>query len=293
MSWGDAREGRIEWQPGRGKGVAPTLVVSGAVALNAEPPVYVDEARNVIGPVQLGLPPRLACQFLAAPSIPRAQLEEVSRRLSQRLPELHHGLLPVPPAAAVLIDEDPRPVLRLKLGHVGASYYYYRNKNEQSGPAGVASLGFRYGGFGIDPSQRASRLELFQGGQVYAIVRRQPKERQARKRLADAGLIEARSLLPMLDYRHAMDFTLRDQHGWFDFLALHAEQLRSEDSRSWSTTIFRSGWRSRRAILTLSSSPVASTGSNCHSASRSKASGAILRRCWPRWFRRPASAPNR
>ncbi|WP_369724358.1 SNF2-related protein [Bradyrhizobium sp. LLZ17] len=228
LSWGDAREGRIEWQPGRGKGVAPTLVVSGAVALNAEPPVYVDEARNVIGPVQLGLPPRLACQFLAAPSIPRAQLEEVSRRLSQRLPELHHGLLPVPPAAAVLIDEDPRPVLRLKLGHVGASYYYYRNKNEQSGPAGVASLGFRYGGFGIDPSQRASRLELFQGGQVYAIVRRQPKERQARKRLADAGLIEARSLLPMLDYRHAMDFTLRDQHGWFDFLALHAEQLRSE-----------------------------------------------------------------
>ncbi len=186
------------------------------------------EARSVIGPVQLGLPPRLACQFLAAPSIPRAQLEEVSRRLSQRLPELHHGLLPVPPAAAVLIDEDPRPVLRLKLGHVGASYYYYRNKNEQSGPAGVASLGFRYGGFDIDPSQRASRLELFQGGQVYAIARRQPKERQARKRLADAGLIEARSVLPMLDYRHAMDFTLRDQHGWFDFLALHAEQLRSE-----------------------------------------------------------------
>lgn len=228
LGWGEAREGRIEWQPGAGRGVAPHLIVPGAVALNAEPPVYVDEANGVIGPVQLGLPPRLACQFLAAPAIPRAQLEEVSRRLSQRLPELHHGLLPVPPAAAVLIDEDPRPVLRLKLGHVGAGYYYYRNKSEQSGPAGVASLGFRYGGFDIDPTQRANRLELFQGGQVYAIARRQAKERQARKRLADAGLVDARSAFPMLEYRHATDLTLSDQRNWFDFLALHAERLRSE-----------------------------------------------------------------
>lgn len=228
LSWGEAREGRIEWKPGTGRGVVPHLVVSGAVALNAEPPVYVEEANGVIGLVQLGLPPRLACRFLAAPSIPRAKLEEVSRRLSQRLPELHHGLLPVPPATAVLIDEDPRPVLRLKLGHVGPSYYYYRNKSEHTGPAAVASLGFRYGAFDIDPSQRANRLELFQGGQVYAIARRQGKEKQARKRLSDTGLAVARSAFPMLDYRHAMDLTLSDQRGWFDFLARHAEQLRSE-----------------------------------------------------------------
>lgn len=228
LSWGEAREGRIEWKPGTGRGVVPHLVVSGAVALNAEPPVYVEEANGVIGLVQLGLPPRLACQFLAAPSIPRAKLEEVSRRLSQRLPELHHGLLPVPPATAVLIDEDPRPVLRLKLGHVGPSYYYYRNKSEHTGPTAVASLGFRYGAFDIDPSQRANRLELFQGGQVYAIARRQGKEKQARKRLSDTGLADARSAFPMLDYRHAMDLTLSDQREWFDFLARHAEQLRSE-----------------------------------------------------------------
>ncbi|MGT2436069.1 DEAD/DEAH box helicase [Bradyrhizobium betae] len=227
LSWGEPREGRIEWRPGRGRGVAPTLIVSDAFALNAEPPVYVDEASSVIGVVQLGLPPRLACQFLAAPSIPRAQLEEVSRRLGQRLPELYHGILPVPPAAAVLIDEDPRPVLQLKLGRV-ASYYHYYKKNEQVGPAGVASLGFRYGGLDIDPTQRASRLELFQGGQVYAIARRLPKERLARKRLVEAGFAEARSVLSYLDHRHVMDLTQRDQRGWFDFLALHAEQLRAE-----------------------------------------------------------------
>ena len=228
LTWGEAREGRIEWQPGAARGVAPHLVVPGGIGLNAEPPVYVDEANGVIGPVQLDLPPRLACQFLAAPSIPRAQLEEVSRRLSQRLPELHHGLLPVPPAAAVPVDEDPRPVLRLKLGRVDTSYYYYRTNSEQPGPIGVASLGFRYGGFDIDPSQRGSPLELVQGGRVYSIMRRPAKEKQARKRLAEAGLAMARSAFPVLDYRHAADFTLTDQRGWFDFLALHAEQLRSE-----------------------------------------------------------------
>lgn len=228
LSWGEAREGQIEWRPGAGRGLAPHLVVPGAVGLNAEPPVYVDEANGVIGPVQLGLPPRLACQFLSAPSIPRAQLEEVSRRLGQKLPELHHGLLPVPPAAAVPVDEDPRPVLRLKVGDVGRSYYYYHTKSEPPGPIGVASLGFRYGGFDIDPTQRAARQELFQGGHVYAIARRLAKEKQARKRLADTGLVDARSAVPMLDFRHAMDLTLKDQRAWFDFLAWHAGQLRSE-----------------------------------------------------------------
>ena len=228
LSWGEARQGRIEWHPGAGRAVSPGLVVPGGIGLNAEPPVYVDEANGVIGPVELDLPPRLACQFLSAPSIPRVQLEEVSRRLSQKLPELHHGLLPVPPEAAVPVDEDPRPVLRLKRGHLGASYYYYQSKNEVPGPVGVASLGFRYGGFDIDPGQRGSPLELIQGGRVYAITRRPGKEKQARKRLAETGLVTARSVLPSLDYRHVADHTLSEQRDWFDFLAVHAAALRSE-----------------------------------------------------------------
>lgn len=155
-------------------------------------------------------------------------MQEVSRRLGQKLPELHHGLLPAPPTVAVQIEEDPLPVLRLRRGHVNASYYYYRGRDDERGPAAVASLGFRYGGFDIDPTQRASRVELFQAGKLFAITRRQSKERQARKRLADIGLRDARAALPTLDFRHAMDLTLSDQGDWFDFLARHAEQLRSE-----------------------------------------------------------------
>ena len=226
LTWGDAREGRIEWLEAGKRGIAPYLTVPGAIALNAEPPVYVDEAGGSIGPVQLSLPPRLASQFLSAPAIPRAQVEEVSRRLSQKLPELHHGLLPVPAPTAIRIDEDPRPILRLKAGRVNR--YYYSNTDREQRRVGVVSVGFRYGQFEIDPTQRPSRLELFEAGQVYAITRRQAKEKEARKRLAAFDFVEARSAFPTLDYRHALDLTLRDQRGWFDFLALNAGLLRSE-----------------------------------------------------------------
>jgi hypothetical protein len=83
LRWGEKREGRIEWQGGK-KGVSPRLVVAGMTALNAKPPVYVDEAAGVMGPVELNLPPRLAYQILSAPTIPRAQLAEVASRLGQR-----------------------------------------------------------------------------------------------------------------------------------------------------------------------------------------------------------------
>lgn len=228
LTWADARVGRIEWRPAGKHGLTPHLLVAGAVALNAEPPVYVDEGAGLIGLAQLDLPPRLAFQILSAPAIPRAQVEEVSRRLSQKLPELHHGLLPAPPAVAVPIEEDPRPVLRLRRGHVMSYYSYSRGGNQERGPAAVASLGFRYGGFDIDPTQRAGRVELFQAGKVFAITRRQSKEKQARKRLADIGFREARTALPTLDYSRAADLTLGGQSDWFDFLAQHAGQLQSE-----------------------------------------------------------------
>ena len=101
LRWAEKREGRIEWRQASKRGVAPHLIVPEMTALNAEPPVYVNEAAGTIGPVELNLEPRLAGQLLSAPAIPRAQVAEVSRRLGQTLPERHHGLLPGTPAPAV------------------------------------------------------------------------------------------------------------------------------------------------------------------------------------------------
>ena len=245
----------------------------------------------MIGPVELSLPPKLARQLLSAPEIPRNQLMEVSRRLGQRLPERHHGLLPAAPATAVQIEEQPVPILRLRLGRMRESSFYYRDPRASNGPVAVAQLGFRYGPIEFDPSERGSRLEAFHAGQVYAIKRRQPKEKEARKPVTDLGFVAAASKFPFLDSDHARDLTLGDPYDWFDFLDLEAAELRAQGSRSRSATTSPIGWR-HRATSMRSSNPAASIGSNWLSESKSMVSGAILRRCWPRWSRSRISLPT-
>jgi superfamily II DNA or RNA helicase len=227
LRWGEKREGRIEWQADK-KGVAPRLIVPGTTALNAEPPVYVDEAAGLMGPVELNLPPRLAYQLLSAPAIPRAQVAEVASRLGQKLPEVHHGVLPAPPAAAVKIEEDPVPVLRLKLGRAMAHAFYYRDERDRATVMPVAHLSFRYGPVEIDSSERASRLEAFQDGQVYAVSRRRAKERDAFKRLSGLDFLNARSVYPYLEVGHFQDLTFKQAHDWLDFLNHQAAELRAE-----------------------------------------------------------------
>ena len=287
LRWGEPREGRVEWAQVSKHGVAPHLIVPGTIALNAEPPVYVDEATRTIGPVELNRPPRLACQFLSAPAIPRAQVAEVSRRLGQALPERHHGLLPGTPAPVVGIDEDPVLILRLQRGHVNTGGYYYGYRHEVDRPIGVAHLSFRYGPIEIETSERANWLEAFHAGQVYSIVRRPTKEKTARKRLSDFNFIGAMAAFPSLDRRHARDLTLKDPYDWFDFLNLHAAALQAQGFEIRVDDDFPFRLAPSSGEFDASSNPAASTGSNWRSVSKSTASGATSRRCWPHWSRHP------
>ncbi|MGY3614739.1 DEAD/DEAH box helicase [Bradyrhizobium sp. USDA 10063] len=225
LQWGEQRAGWIEWRQVGKQGVSPVLTVPGAIALNAEPPVYVDEGAGVIGRVEVSLPPRLAYQLLSAPAIPRAQVAEVARRLGERLPELHPGLLPGTPAAAVKIESDPIPILRLKRGREGSNAYYYQDRADR---VGVAHLSFRYGPVEIEPSERGSPLEAFQAGEVYTITRRRSNEKGARKRLLEFDFREARLRHPFLDAGHAYDLTLGESHAWLDFLEFGVPELRAE-----------------------------------------------------------------
>lgn len=227
LRWGEKREGRIEWRQVGLRTVAPHLIVPGVIALNAEPPVYVDEAAGTIGPVALDMPPRLAAQLLSAPAIPRAELDEVSRQLGRRLPVQHHDLLPSRPAQPTQVDAPPVPILRLMPGKESASAFYYRRREQNSDPIGVAQLHFRYGPIEIESTKRGALLEAFHAGQVYEITRRQPAERQARKRLTDLGFVAAKSSFPYLDYRHDGDLALAEPDDWFEFLSLHVAGLQA------------------------------------------------------------------
>ncbi len=187
----------------------------------AEPPVYVDEAAGLVGPVELRMPAQLAYRMLSAPLIPRAQVAEVARRLGQRLPAIHHDLLPAPPASAVKIDVDPTPILRLSVRPATYSFPY-------NVPNWMphAHLSFGYGAVEIEPSEKARIVEVFHAGQVHEVTRRPTRERDASKRLADLGFIPVLKLYPFLDIRHRQDITVRNPHDWLDFLRVGATDLR-------------------------------------------------------------------
>ncbi|HEV7880010.1 MAG TPA: SWIM zinc finger family protein, partial [Bradyrhizobium sp.] len=223
LRWGEQREGRIEWQGGK-KTVVPRLIVPGMTAFNAQPPVYLDEIAGVMGRVELNLPPRLAHQILSAPPLPRAQLAEVATRLGQKIPVIHHDVLPAPPAAAVKITEAPVPILRLKLGRAAAYASWYR---DAATVMPVAHLSFRYGPLEVDSTESRIRLEVFQNGQVYTLSRRRALESSKFERLHAIGFVNARSVYSYLEGGH-FEMTFKSAPSWLDFLNHRAAELQAE-----------------------------------------------------------------
>ncbi|MGF6308938.1 superfamily II DNA or RNA helicase [Bradyrhizobium sp. i1.8.4] len=226
LQWGEARDGRIAWGQVSRDGIGPLLIVEGATALNAEPPVYVDDAAGLIGPITLNLPERLSSRLLLAPAIPHAHVAQVAQRLGQRLPNLDPGWLPAPPAAATTINTDPMPVLRLMAGRKAAPAYYYGDRTPDRVP--VARLSFRYGPVEIERSESAHRVELFRDGSLYVVARRKAKEKEMTARLTSLGLVEARSAFPLLDAVHTHDLTFaQSTTDWLDFLNVDAAGLQT------------------------------------------------------------------
>jgi superfamily II DNA or RNA helicase len=224
LVWAEPREGRIAWHQTGQAGLGARAVVADATTLRAEPPVYVDTIANGVGVAETGLAPRLAYQLLSAPLIPRAHVEQVARRLAEKLPSINHDALPVPPAPAIEIVEEPVPVLRLATLHRSDAHSIYRRPEQFA----LATLTFRYGPAEIDPLEKDKRAEVFRDGQVYAVSRKLGKEREASKRLTEIGFVKATSLDPWIEAAHRSALALPAAAQWFDFLDLHARQLREE-----------------------------------------------------------------
>jgi superfamily II DNA or RNA helicase len=224
LNWGEPRKGRIEWRQISQAGLGAYVFVEAATALRAEPPVYVDPAANTVGLAETGLSPRLAYHLLSAPLIPRAHVEQVARRLAEKLPSVDHDILPVPPVPAVKIDEEPVPVLRLATLHRSETYSIYGRPKRFA----LATPSFRYGTAEIHPFEKDKQVEVFRDGQVYAVSRRLGKEREAMKRLTDIGFVKATSVDPYLEAEHRGALTLPGADHWFDFLNLRVRRLREE-----------------------------------------------------------------
>jgi hypothetical protein len=189
LRWGEGRPGRIGWQGAGRHGVSARLTVEGAMALKAEPPLYLDEVAGVIGLVDTGIAPRTAYQLLSAPILPPSLIGEVARRLRQRLPSLDANLLPAVPADVVKIDAEPIPILHLLRG---ATF----------DPTGFARLGFRYGPVEILASEKQAETEVFHDGRIHVVRRNRTEEKKATKHLADLGFVSARRAFYYVDPSH-------------------------------------------------------------------------------------------
>jgi superfamily II DNA or RNA helicase len=224
LRWGEARRGRIEWHLSSASGSRPYLIVEGTTTLRAEPPLYVDEAAGVVGPVELDVPASLAYRLLAAPPIAPAHVAQVARRLAEKLPGLAPELLPAEPEAPQQIDENPVPVLHLMLGRG----VIYSSSGNAPRPLAIAQLRFRYGEIEIGPARPEKKVEAFHDGRVYAIARRSAREKEAHNHVTDCGFVPASKVHPYLVQEHRNDFSLATGREWLDFLNHGLDPLRAK-----------------------------------------------------------------
>ena len=240
LTLGSTRPAKIIWEIGEDVQTRPRLDVEGGLlALNAAPPVYVDPAAGTIGPLDLGLAPKLAMTLLEAPPTRIEHVASLRDSLAARLPALADWRPPPPPTAKTL-DEPPVYVLRLMkgegppsyLGRVGP-YRYYESLDE---PAGVARLIFRYGPVDVPLGEERQTIQTFCEGALIEVRRRIGAEKAAVAELRRSGFERAQKMRPELhaQHRHVFMPNTPGESVWFDLLWREAPRLKE---KGWSVEI--------------------------------------------------------
>jgi len=232
LSLGPARPGRIIWEGG---GAGAELVLrldagEGLVALNGAPPFYVDVAAGLIGPIDLGVTPKLAFRLVCAPAAPVEHVALLAERMAQKFPDLAQ-LAPPPPAPPTVVAEPPRPRLRLFRAHLPietAPNYDHYGWGRPTEPAGLARVVFRYGPLAIDANEAQQRLTRFHEGGLVEVRRDRRREAEALRILRANGFVEAPKMRPRVQQQHAQDFLPDDasEFAWHDALYHDAPRLR-------------------------------------------------------------------
>jgi len=223
LKLGDSRPGQIQWIMPDGKGMRPVLEVEGALALNAEPPVYIDVKNSMVGEITLPLAPHLAYRLLNAPAIAPSHVAQVSQTLGLHLPA-GSELIPKPPAAAIMVEDEPVAVLRLMRGSNPIIPYYHAAPDEFA----VARLTFEYGPIPVSLGETNPVVETISGNRRYQAKRRPTFERQSVDRLFSLDLRFAREIFSLTTPDHHQDFAFSDSFDWLDFLAHDAADLEAD-----------------------------------------------------------------
>ncbi|WP_051362356.1 DEAD/DEAH box helicase [Solimonas soli] len=225
LSLGEARRGEFRWQLGDDGRSHLQLDVEGAAAvLPLEPPWYVDLRKAVAGPVDSGVPDRLAGQLLGAQPAAADELAKLTERWSAVLGE-HALVVPPPPAVHFRRRRDVQPVPVLALRQTWLPQSWAREETIDA-----ASLTFDYAGLRCAPDTPVAPLVRVVDGHVTQIERQPACEQALMARLRQTRLEPVRDY-----YRNATGLLAPPpsvgRAGWVDFLAVEAPKLRGEGWR--------------------------------------------------------------
>ncbi|MGH8447037.1 MAG: hypothetical protein ACREVL_17345, partial [Solimonas sp.] len=225
LSFGEPRHGEFRWQLGDDGRSQLQLDVDGAVAvLPLEPPWYVDVRKGLAGPVDCGVPARIAAQLLRAQPLPPDEIAKLAERWSATLGE-HALRVPPPPAVHFRRRRDVQPVPVLALRQTWLPQSWAREETIDA-----ASLSFDYAGLRCAPDAPVAPLVRVQDGHVTQIERQTQREQALLARLRQTRLEPVRDY-----YRRATGLMAPPpsvgRAGWVDFLAAEAPKLRAEGWR--------------------------------------------------------------
>ncbi|MFT4047744.1 MAG: DEAD/DEAH box helicase [Solimonas sp.] len=225
LSRGAPRAGEFRWRLGDDGRSHLQLDVEGAVAvLPFEPPWYVDLRKALAGPVDSGVPDRLASQLLTAKPAAPDELARLAERWSAVLGE-HALVVPPPPSVHFRRRRDVQPVPVLALRQTWLPQSWAREETIDA-----ASLSFDYGGLRCAPDTPVAPLVRVVDGHVTQIERQPAREQALMARLRQTRLEPVRDY-----YRNATGLLAPPpsvgRAGWVDFLAAEAPKLRAEGWR--------------------------------------------------------------
>ena len=226
---GPAVPGRLEWEAVEAATV-PRLRVEGDVSvLNATPPVYVDAARGLIGPVETGLDAATIAALLRAPAVPAEAIAGLNAALASRAPRLA-GLAPAVPATERLDGATPRPILRLVMAALPISqrvYGHYEAAYLPKDRVPLARLAFRYGPVVVPLSDTRPRVARLVEGRLLDVGRDPKAERDAALTLVEHGFVLAVERRANVPPEHDRDFLAQgDSSSWLPLLYEALPRLR-------------------------------------------------------------------
>ncbi len=234
---GPARKGRIAWVEVDETALVPRLEVEGGgVPLAATPPVYVDAAAGLVGPVETGQPPRIAAALFRAPPVAAVAVAALNARMAQRVPALV-ALAPPAPEAERVSGVVPVPSLRLFTAMLPPDepaqthrYYGFGYGYDERETVGLARLSFRYGEVVTPLGEAQPTVTRLHRGRLVALDRDLAVEAEAVRSLLSHGFGPAPDLRHGVPPDHARDFLPDgedDDLAWFEVVYRAVPKLKA------------------------------------------------------------------